>query len=202
MSAIRSNYPYIHRDTSIATDIDVDIDVDIKMEATAREAHTDGSHVLDEAWTEQWPYLRQHLTQTLPAHMHPLLSIIADYARPSPRTCWQPVFAAAADAPATASRASGYPFRGWDVTTGAVLPPLLCARPACRTALVVVYQLNLSELPTQLGAALGAPTRMLQVLTCPIDQRRTLARIVQWTGHTNTHAQAAKHKQQRQQVLG
>ncbi len=203
MSRIKPAKPkhrYIRDDTDsdIDTRIDTDIHVDTKMEAAARRKpiHADGSRVLSEAWKEQEPFLRQHLTATLPAHMHAMLSIIIEYTRPSPQTCWEPVFAAAADAPSTASRTSGVPFRGWDVVTGAVSPPLVCPyhrfQYDCRAALVVICQLNLSELPIQLGAALGGPTRMLQVLTCPTvgEHHHTEARIVQWTGQ---HSSGNRH---------
>ncbi len=109
--------------------------------------YIDGRDVLHEAWHMHEPLLHQQLTDTLPQHMHSLLSIISDYARPSPYTYWQPVFAPSDDASTTdtCSRVSGLPCAGWDVVTGAVVPVIACS--SCAAPLTPLCQLNLAQLP-------------------------------------------------------
>ncbi len=148
---------------------------------TAPTAQLDATERVTHAWTTHESLLLQQLSNTLPSHMHQVLSLITSYVRPSPLTYWRPDVA---DAPRmihpASSRVDGVPYVGWDVTTGAVAP--IPSRPYCLDPIpyVLVCQVNFAELPPVVTHVLGGATRMLQVFTCAKHLKMDV-RIVAWT---------------------
>ncbi len=142
------------------------------------------SPLLVEGWER---HTRIHMIDSviaaLPAEISNMAPLITDYARPSLRSAFRPVFTQQDDVSVTHSKCAGRPY----ISRDALWPE--CAD--CDKRMAFLVQINLSHVPDMLRGVLGNDDEMLQVFMCPSDDTScgssydpfsagNCARVVNW----------------------